>query len=44
MKVSHISLKDQKLTSSCSVRYGVVIVHGGADWITSIRVLHEMER
>lgn len=44
MKVSHLSLKDLELMNSCFVRYGVFIVYGGADRITSIRVLHEVER
>jgi len=43
MKVGHFNLKDQQLTSSCFVRYSVVIVHGGTEWITSDRVLREME-
>jgi hypothetical protein len=29
--------------SSCVVRYGVILVHGGTDWITSIRVIVGME-
>jgi hypothetical protein len=36
MKVSHLKLKGQELMSSCVVRYRLVIVYGGTDWITSI--------
>jgi hypothetical protein len=43
MKVSIFELKDQELMSSCFVRYGVIIVYGGTDWITSIRCLIGME-
>jgi hypothetical protein len=43
MKVCHVELKGQELMSSCVVRYSLVIVHGGTDWFTSIRLIFGME-
>ena len=43
MKVSHIPSIERELTSSCVVRYGLVIVYGGTNWITSVRILVGME-
>jgi hypothetical protein len=43
MKVSQLTSLIHELMISCFVRYGVVIVHGGTDWITSIRLIFGME-
>jgi hypothetical protein len=43
MKVSHLIVKEHELMSSCIVRYSLVVVHVGTDWITSIGGLAEME-
>jgi hypothetical protein len=44
MKVSHLIVEEHELMSSCVVRYGIVVIHGGTDWITSIRCFVGMER
>ena len=44
MKVGHISLKDLELNGSCFVCYSLLIIYGGTNRITSIGVLHELER
>jgi hypothetical protein len=43
MKVSHLTLIQHELMSSCIVRYSVVVIHGGADWVASIRLIFGME-
>jgi len=43
MKVSHLPSIERELTSSRVVCYCVVIVYGGTDWITSIRLVVGME-
>jgi hypothetical protein len=43
MKVSHLIVKEHELMSSCIVRYSLVVVHGGTDWITSTRHVVGME-
>jgi hypothetical protein len=42
-KVSHFELKGQELMGSCVICYSLVVIYGGADWITSIRGLVGME-
>jgi hypothetical protein len=43
MKVSHLIVKEHELMSSRFVRYGIVFVHGGTDWVTSARLVVGME-
>jgi hypothetical protein len=43
MKVSHLTSLIHELMSSCVVRYGIVIIYGGTDWITSIRGFFGLE-
>jgi len=43
VKVGHLNLIQHELISSCVVRYSLVVIYGGADWITSIRCLFGME-
>jgi len=43
MKVSKFRQFERELMRSCVVRYGIIIVHGGADWIASIRLIVGVE-